>query len=64
MGACGSYPQAMVDLEQEAEEVKKKTQELRWADCEDDEGKEKERQRRKKRKKQGKRRRQMRNHRV
>ena len=44
MGAGGSYPQAMAyPEEEEAEERRKGTPRPRWADCEDDKGKEEER---------------------
>ena len=41
MGAGGSHPQAMAEEEMKEEE-KKGVRRLRWADCEDDEGKEEE----------------------
>ena len=45
MGAGGSHPQATSDpREEEAEERRKGTRRPRWADCEDDEGKEEEEQ--------------------
>ena len=45
MGPGGSYPQAMADPEEEViEEEKKGVRRMRWADCEDDEGKEEEEQ--------------------
>ena len=43
MRAGGSHPQATLDpREEEAEERRKGTRRPRWADCEDDEGKEEE----------------------
>ena len=45
MGASGSHPQAASDpREEEAGERRKETRRPRWADCEDDEGKEEEEQ--------------------
>ena len=40
MGAGGSYPQAISDPEKK--EDRRETRGMRWADCEDDEGKEEE----------------------
>ena len=46
MGAGGSHPQAMSDPEEEKvmEEENRGVRRMRWADCEDDEGKEEEEQ--------------------
>ena len=38
MGAGGSHPQAMLDPEEEADEEMGGTRNLRWADCEEEEG--------------------------